>query len=307
MKPQAPGAPPAAGLNPLIRKELAARMRSSAAPASITLFVLLLAGTAFLIYLFGTAGSARKVGSTGDSGGFMFYFLVVMQLIAAAFITPAFAAGTLSGERQRGTLQLLRLTALTPRQIILSKFAVAMAYALLFICASLPLFSLAFLLGSIEPVELVMALCVVLSSAVMFVALALYASSRARTRALSSVAIYSASIAIVIGLPLLLLIATTVAQSALPETLAGPGAQTLRALAEGAIGFGLSLSPFIAILYSRTWFAETNDALFFQQKIFEPAASVTLPSPYITLTLVYLALSALFLFLATRNLAREEE
>jgi len=75
-----------------------------------------------------------------------------------------FGTRAISGERQRGTLALLHASAMTASQIVLGKFIVAVGYALLFVFASLPLFSLVLLLGSIEVFELVMALSVVIAS-----------------------------------------------------------------------------------------------------------------------------------------------
>lgn len=286
---------------PLLHKELTTRMRSRSAPLSITLFLALTGGVAFMIYLIGASSGARRAGNSGESGTVMFYFLVAMQLIAASFITPAFAAVAISGERQRGTLALLHASAMTATQIVLGKFIVAVGYALLFVFASLPLFSLVLLLGSIEVYELVMALSVVIASIVLFVALGLYASATARTRAISTVVTYAFTLGVVIGIPVLLLVMTAGVQSTLGSVVRSGGVPLLRDAIEALFGLALSLSPFTAIIGSRTYFENAGDALFFRQPVFNATTGVTLLSPYITLTVVYLVLTIILLMLAVRR------
>ncbi len=290
--------------NPLLFKELATRMRSRTTPAAITLFLALTSGIGFMIYLIGTSSGTRRVGGTGEYGPALFYFLVAMQLIAASFVTPAFAAGAISTERQRGTLQLLRAAGLSARSIVFSKFVVAVGYALLFIFVSLPLFSLALLLGGIEPFELLIALLVILASSVLFVALALFFSAAARSQGLASALTYAFTVGIVIGIPILMLFAIAGAQNALGFSMRGGGYQVVRDLIEGVFGLTTSLSPFSAIISSRAHYEATGDAWLFKQAIFGVGTGVTLPSPYITLTLVYFAGTVMLLIQAVRRIDR---
>ena len=290
--------------NPLLFKELATRMRSRSTPAAITLFLALTSGIGFMIYLIGTSSGTRRVGGTGEYGPALFYFLVAMQLIAASFVTPAFAAGAISAERQRGTLMLLRASGLSARSIVVSKFVVAVGYALLFIFVSLPLFSLALLLGGIEPFELLIALLVILASSVLFVALALFFSAAARSQGLASALTYAFTVGIVIGIPILMLIAIAGAQNALGFSMRGGAYQVVRDLIEGVFGLTTSLSPFSAIISSRAHYEATGDAWLFKQAVFGVGTGVTLPAPYITLTLVYFTGTVILLIQAVRRIDR---
>ncbi len=290
--------------NPLLFKELATRMRSRATPAAITLFLAVTSGIGFMIYLIGTSSGTRRVGGTGEYGPALFYFLVAMQLIAASFVTPAFAAGAISTERQRGTLLLLRAAGLSARSIVLSKFIVAVGYALLFVFVSLPLFSLALLLGGIEPFELLIALMVIVASSVLFVALALFFSATARSQGLASALTYAFTVGIVIGIPILMLFAIAGAQNALGFSMRGGGYQVLRDLIEGVFGLTTSLSPFSAIIASRAHYEATGDVWLFKQAIFGVGTGVTLPAPYITLALVYFAGTVLLMIYAVRRIDR---
>ncbi len=293
-------------LGALIKRELSARMRTRSTPAVISLFLVLISGVAFMIYLIGVASGAQRVGSTGPYSSVLFYFLVMMQIIAASFITPAFAAGAIAGERQRGTLALLKATLLTARDIVLGKFGVALMYGLLFIFLSLPLFSFAFMLGSIETVELFMALSIVTASAILFVSFSIYASSVGRTSAVSTAISYAFTLGMVIGLPLLLGVAIVVAQRALGGAVRFGGGTLLSDGIEAILGIMVSLSPVTSIIASRAYYETTGDPFNFRQPYLSATTGVTLPAPYITLTVVYLLLSVLFVALAVRRANRQD-
>jgi ABC-type transport system involved in multi-copper enzyme maturation permease subunit len=286
--------------HPLFGRELAARMRARTTPVTISLFLALASGIAFMIYLIGVASGTRRAGSTSMSGFVLFYFLVLMQVVAACFITPAFAAGMISSERQRGTLTLLRAALIGGRQIVLSKLLVALLYALLFIFLSLPLYSFAFMLGGIETFELLMALAVVASSSILFVTFALFVSAGSRTTTLSTVWSYGFTILIVIGMPILLAVLVGVAQSSL-VSVRFSGSTLLSNVVEGFFGVMVSLSPFTAIYFGRQYYENSGDYLFYRQPFLSASSGVTLPAPYLTLTIVYLLLSALFVVLAIRR------
>jgi ABC-type transport system involved in multi-copper enzyme maturation permease subunit len=290
--------------NPLLWREMAARMRSRTTPVAISLFLALAGGIAFMIYLVGVASGSRRAGATSVSGFVLFYFLVLMQVLAASFITPAFSAGMISSERQRGTLLLLRSSLVNARQIVLGKLVVALLYALLFILLSLPLYSFAFMLGGIETFELWMALAVVGSSSVLFVAFALFVSAGAKTTAVSTVWAYGFTIAVVVGLPILLAIMVGLAQSGIGATVRFGGATLMSNLLEGFFTIVVSLSPITAIYFGRQYYENSGDFVLYRQPFLTASTGVTLPAPYLTLTIIYLGLSALFVYLAIQRVRR---
>jgi ABC-type transport system involved in multi-copper enzyme maturation permease subunit len=289
-------------INPLTAKEFRSRMRSRAVPVTITLFLALVGGVAFFVYLVSTAGTARRIGGgNSEAGTTIFYFLIAAQLIAASFITPAGAAASIASERQRGTLQLLLGTALSPARIVLSKFWVSMGYALLFICVTLPMFSLPLLLGGIEPLEVLMAVGVVLASALLYVSVGLFVSARVATRTLAIVLTYVITLGLLIGLPVLLLMGASAAQGLMPGTRTD-GLAALQTGIELVFGLLLGLSPLAAIVGSRSYFELTGDMWLYRQPIFSAATGVTLPAPWLTLIVVYTVLSIILLFAASRRI-----
>src|SRR5579872_1615541 len=125
--------------NAVLSKELRTRMRGWGAVVLITLYMLvfgLIAGG----YLIEQAG--QTVGQASGVGVRLFVALSSLQLLLILLITPSSTAGAISGERQRQTWDLLLITRLSTFGIVWGKLVAGLAFNVLLIFASLPLFSL---------------------------------------------------------------------------------------------------------------------------------------------------------------------
>jgi ABC-type transport system involved in multi-copper enzyme maturation permease subunit len=73
------------------------------------------------------------------------------QMLTVYVLTPIFAAGTIAGERERGTLDHLLVTHLHDREIVLGKLASRLASLTLLVLAGLPVLGLMLFLGGVDP------------------------------------------------------------------------------------------------------------------------------------------------------------
>jgi ABC-type transport system involved in multi-copper enzyme maturation permease subunit len=290
-------------INPVAVREFVSRMRSARAYTIITIYLAIVSALAVLLYAVSFVSSTRTVGSSGQVGTVVFYFLVGMQVLLVSFVAPAFTVGAISNERERGTFELLRATLVSPRQIVLAKLTAALGFTLVLIFATLPLFSLAFLLGGVEPVELLIVMCVVLASALFFSLLGLYASARSRTTLGATVVTYAVTLGIVIGIPLASLIGSSTVQLALPTM---GRTSFLASLAETLLTLAISFSPISAVVASQRFFAITGDVWRFNPAFVSSALSVTTPSPFLILTVTYLIASIILFALCVRRVSRSE-
>ncbi len=290
-------------LNPVAVREFVSRMRSARAYTIITIYLAIVSALGVLLYAVSFLTSTRTIGSSGQVGTVVFSFLVWMQVLLVSFLTPAFTVSAISSEREQGTFDLLRATLVSPRQIVLAKLLSSIGFTLVLIVATLPLFSLAFLLGGVEPVELLIVLCVVLSSALFFSLLGLYASARSRTTLGATVITYAVTLGIVVGIPLASLIGSSTIQLAL---LSGGRSATIASLAETLLTFAISFSPISAVVASQRFFAITGDVWRFNPAFVSSALSVTTPSPFLILTFTYLIASAVLFALCVRRVSRSE-
>lgn len=138
--------------NPLFAREVKERMRSFRAPFVLTAYLALLA-----LVVFATERSlTRNAGDPFASaaiGRTVFHYLLFFQLMLVCFLVPAFVSGSVSTEREKRTLQLLQVTLLRPRGIVLGKLAASMSFVFLLVLATIPLVSVSFILGGVTPLD----------------------------------------------------------------------------------------------------------------------------------------------------------
>lgn len=154
----------------IVLKEFKSRMRGWRTPVVLTLYVGVLA---LVAYLQAQSISERAQFAFGNNnpaaqGEEIFSTLAGFQLALLIFLTPAFSAGSIAGERERQTFDLLLCTGLSARAIILGKYVAALAFVLLLLWASLPVFSLVLLFGGVTVMNVVsvMLLCFATSVAI---------------------------------------------------------------------------------------------------------------------------------------------
>ena len=139
-------------INPVLTKELRERFRTPKTALMISLYLLVIGGFSLgCIYL-------RMRDSTGYfqpwNSRDIFGVLSVAQLILLAFVIPGLTAGTISGERERQTLNVLLTTTLSPFGIIVSKMLASSGFTVLLMLATLPLYSVVFIFGGISPSQI---------------------------------------------------------------------------------------------------------------------------------------------------------
>jgi len=138
-------------LNPVIGRELTERLRGFRAYLAVTMFVLALAITMFLVFEAseGSASSFDLSARTGV-GRLVFESVILIMTVLVLFFVPGLTAGAIAGERERQTLATLQVTLLRPRSIIAGKVVAALAYLLLLVVAALPVLAVSYLLGGIR-------------------------------------------------------------------------------------------------------------------------------------------------------------
>ena len=143
-------------MNPVIGRELTERMRGLRAFVALSIFVLLLTLTAFLVFEGSQAGqSSFDLAERTRAGRLVFESVVLVMTVLVLFFVPGVAAGAIAGERERQTLATLQVTLLRPRSIIAGKIVAALAYLVLLVVASLPVLAAAYVLGGIRVTDIV--------------------------------------------------------------------------------------------------------------------------------------------------------
>ncbi len=139
-------------LNPILKREIKSLFRTPKFFMGAGIYVLLL-----------TAGVNMLTLSIADSYyGLMsyefsatYYLMLGFQILAIVLVVPAVCGGTISGERERQTLDLLLVTKMTPSAIIRGKIYSSLLIVALLIAAALPVYGIIFYFGGLDIVNFV--------------------------------------------------------------------------------------------------------------------------------------------------------
>jgi len=290
--------------NPLLVKELRGRMRGARAFVVLTVYLLILSCFTSLIY-YAYVHTASTPGGGPEMaylGKVIFASVILVGLFLVSFITPAFTAGAICGERERKTYEVLRTTLLPARRLVFGKLVSALVYIFLLILAAVPLESLAFMLGGVVAEELVLAQVVLLVTAFAFASCGLFFSSIARTTLVSTVLSYSTVVLLTIGLPVVLVVSSTIW---LDPVLYNTTAPSLLEIVLVYLFYGLlSVSPITAAAFTEAALTESNSVWYYRQSV--GSRTVLIPSGWITFTVLYVALALILLLMTVLRVRRQE-
>jgi ABC-2 type transport system permease protein len=192
------------GINPIAIKKLCSRMRGTRAFAVLTGVLLLLAGVSYTLYRVVMAMTPYwSVPVSPEAGQTLFTGLALTELLMVCFVTPAIAAGGISGEQERLPSEMLPVAPLRPARILWGKLIAALGCVFLLILAAVPITSLAFVYGGIAPADMLKALVVLLATAITVDVIAVFASAWLRHTARATTISYLATLGLLIG-PILL-------------------------------------------------------------------------------------------------------
>ncbi len=158
----------------LLTKELRLRLRRE---RTIWVLITYLLVMTLLGVLFISRTSAYNSNSVSTLGLGLYTLLVFVQLFLIMFITPAFTATTINGEKERQTFDLLLCSRLSAFELVAGKLVAGLANALLLIAASIPLFSLVFFFGGVGPAQVFQATLVFVVTAIVVGTFGLFCSA----------------------------------------------------------------------------------------------------------------------------------
>ena len=177
----------------LLTKELRLRMRRERTIWVVVLYILLL-GLIGWFYI-GRYANFNGSGSMtlNDIGTYLYILLSMVQLFLIIFITPAFTATAVNGEKERQTFDLILCSRISAFSLIAGKLVAGLVNSLLLIAASVPLFSLVFFFGGVSPLQIISALLVFVSTALITGAFGLFCSTLVLRPAVSTAIAYMVS------------------------------------------------------------------------------------------------------------------
>jgi ABC-type transport system involved in multi-copper enzyme maturation permease subunit len=173
--------------NPVLIRELLVTLRS---PRSFVLQLLYVCVLGALVYFYWPAGEggSRQVSPGVARALFDIFFLG--QFFLVTLMAPTFAAGSITGEKERKTYELLLASPLQPATILVGKLLSSLGYLVILIVSSLPLMILCYLLGGLLLSEITRSYLVLILAAGTFGLLSIACSSYFRRTSSSLVVSY---------------------------------------------------------------------------------------------------------------------
>jgi ABC-2 type transport system permease protein len=288
--------------NPILVKEVRTRMRGNRAFLLITVHLLFLALALGLVYLF-LSLSQPALNNPGDRqtlGKVIFGLLVWMELVMISFTSPALTSGAISLERERQTFDLLKVTLLKPRSLALGKYFAGLVFVLLLLVTSLPLFGPPFLLGGIQLAEILIAVLVLATSAIVFCAVGLFLSSLFSRTLVATVLAYAFAILLNFGIPILMLLMIAFLSARLGG-LAAPAPLWTVAIAYLA-WLGVSLTPPAAMIATEAALIDNQGPWLARLPLGDH--TLVFVSPWLVYVGFYLLLTLALLWLSIKLVAR---
>jgi len=173
--------------NPVLQRELVVNLRMTRAFVLLFLYLALLG----LVVLLAWPQERQLDLTTNPEASRRLVNLVFLgQYLLASLMAPSFAAGSITGEKERKSYEMLLASPLRPGAIVLGKLLASLCHLLLLIVASLPIVMLCLPLGGVSLYEVLAMYLGLVLSVVTFGMISLAASSYFRRTSASLVVTY---------------------------------------------------------------------------------------------------------------------
>lgn len=186
-------------INPVYQQE----MRISARSFRLPLIILLCNSILALVALLDMYSMINQVKTTAEiqysSFLSLYIFGAAIEFVMLLLIVPALTSGSISGERERQTLNLLLTTPMTPLSIVVGKLLVSLSTVFLLIVSSFPILSLVFIYGGVTARDIVVLLCCFSSTALLGGCVGLCCSSVFKRSTIATAASYCIMAFLVFG------------------------------------------------------------------------------------------------------------
>lgn len=185
--------------NPVFNREMKVSSRSMRLPILLMLFN----GILFLVTLVNMYSVVEQVKNTANISYSSFIeiysFVTTIEFVLLLFLVPAVTASSISGERERQTLELMLTTQMTAFQVVFGKLLAALSTLMLLIISSFPAIAMVFVYGGITWGDMgALVLCYV-TVALFAGGIGLCCSAVFKRSTVATVVTYGILIAIIVG------------------------------------------------------------------------------------------------------------
>lgn len=185
--------------NPVYQKEIKMSVRTIRLAMLIMVFNGILAILS-LLSLYGAVNRSRFFGSVQFGSVIQTYSTVVyIEFAMFMLLVPAITAGSISGEKERRTLDLLLTSRMSTISIVMGKLRASLNLVRILAISSLPVLSLVFIFGGIRIRDLILVLAALLITGFFAGSIGILFSTVSRKTTTATVLSYGSLIALIFG------------------------------------------------------------------------------------------------------------
>lgn len=186
-------------VNPVYKRENMVSARSFRLPLILLVFNGIL-GIVALLNMYSVIAQVKISASIQYSSFLQIYiFVAAIEFGLLMFIMPAITAGSISGERERQTLELMLTTQMTPWQIVSGKLMSAFSTLFLLIVTSFPILAIVFVYGGVTMMDMAMLMLCYVTVALFTGSLGICFSSVLKKSTLATIVSYGTLAVVVAG------------------------------------------------------------------------------------------------------------
>lgn len=186
-------------INPVYKKELRISVRTVKMAFIIFFYNLLLAIIGLFAFYLSFEESAMYGGIDYSNMLSIYTTIAVLEICLVLFIVPGFTSSSITGERERQTLEILLTTKLKPIEIVLGKLGSSISSLLLLVFSSLPILAISFAVGGIRFIDLLQLMLLAIVIAVFIGSIGIFFSTIARKTTSATVFTYGTVIVLILG------------------------------------------------------------------------------------------------------------
>ncbi len=298
--------------NPVLINELRSRMRGRRTFWVLGVYLLVLSGLMFTIYVTvyqdAVASSYYYVGQFQRSleaastlGKAIFYGTNILLLLGVTLVAPAFTASAIVSEKERQTFDLLVITALPARDIVLGKLSAVLVFIGLLLLATLPFQGMAYFFGGVAFTDILLAMLLLLLTTLLYCSWGLFVSSFARTVTVANMINYVAIIPMLLGVPFILFLVGVVSAGAAYSIFQHPPFPVAIVLTYFILFF-VSINPVSMGIASAIFVQETGNYVFSIEQFFNQ--SIPIISPWVVFVVFALVVSYILIKATISRVAR---
>jgi ABC-type transport system involved in multi-copper enzyme maturation permease subunit len=291
-------------LNPVYKREITVSSRSFRLALILVLFNSILA----LVVLLNMYSVVEQVKLTAEiqysSFTNIYVFVAVVEFVMLMFIMPALTAASVSGERERQTLDILLTTTLKPWEIIWGKLMASFGTMFLMVMSSFPLLTVSFVYGGVMAYDVLILLLCYLAVALLCGSMGICFSSIFKRSTIATVVSYGVLVLIAAGTYAVNMFALSIARMNVSNTYASSVSGMADQANSGAFLYLLLLNPvatFYVMINSQTG---DNQVIKSLNSWFGPHPENGIMDNWVVLSiLIQLLLAAIFLFTAVKAIS----